>query len=109
MLQLEKLFFVVGGESVELVCNMAALEQLQELHGSMEDVFKTNSHQIAVELFEIMVNRARKKRGLEPLTHEAIMEEISPAMLEDAGILDMFFRAMDAGKAREHAEKNEKN
>lgn len=110
-LQLERRSVDFGGARYEICCNMAALDELQDRHGgSMDDVFKSPAQTITAELMLIMLNRARRKLGEEPVTREDLGEEYSYAMMEDLDIFGMFIRSMSAGAARkktaEGAEKN---
>ena len=96
-LQLEKRPFRFWGEDYELVCNMAALEDLENCYGgSMKDAMADTVEHVSAKLALCMLNRARKKRGEEPVSEEAFAEELSYAMLQEADIFGMFLRAMSA-------------
>lgn len=115
-LQLEKKVVDFAGRPYVICCNMAALDELQELHGgSMDAVFQSPVNFVTAELFLIMLNRTRRRCGEEPLTREELGEEYNYAMLEDLDIFGMFLRAMNATVARKTlqedaaAENTEKN
>ena len=100
-LQLEKIEFLYGGRSYELVCNMAALDELEAAHGSMKNAMESTPNHLAAELSLIMLNRARKKRGEQPVTQEQLSEEYSYAMLRELDIFGMFLRALSPNIGRE--------
>ena len=107
-LQLERRPFEWNGRSYDLVCNMAALDELQERHGgSMRAVLEAEATPVATELFEIMFARARRKAGEEPVPHEVLAEEMTYAMIEDLDIFGMFMRSLSAKSA--HAAQDPKN
>lgn len=100
-LQLERKTVDFDGRPYVLTCNMAALDELQALHGdSMEQIFKTPPKFISRELFTIMLNRTRKRCGEEPVDADQIAEEYSYAMLDELDIFGMFLRSMDASVAK---------
>lgn len=111
-LQLEKKTVDFGGESYELVCNMEALELLEdEYGGSMKAVMEDRVEHVSAALFRIMLNCARADRGEEPVEKRQISRLYSPAMLQELDIFGMFLRAMsvDAARAAQHKEEPAKN
>lgn len=100
-LQLEHKTVDYNGAPYVLTCNMAALDELQELHGGdMNAVFESPVQPVTAEFFLIMLNRARKKRGEEPVSRADMAEEYSYAMLEDLDIFGMFIRALSSTAAK---------
>lgn len=94
-LQLERKAVDFHGERYELVCNMAALEALEDAHGgSMKAVFEDTVDHISAELFLTMLNAARADRGEEAVEKGQIAREYNYAMLREMDIFGMFLRAM---------------
>ena len=111
-LQLEKKTVEFDGESYELVCNMEALELLEdEYGGSMKAVMEDRVEHVSAALYRIMLNCARADRGEEPVEKRKISRLYSPAMLQELDVFGMFLRAMsvDAARAAQHKEEPGKN
>lgn len=111
MLQLEKKTVEFDGESYELVCNMEALELLEDEYGSMKAVMEDRVEHVQAALFRIMLNCARADRGEEPVEKRKISRLYSPAMLQELDVFGMFLRAMsvDAAKAAQQKDDAGKN
>lgn len=110
-LQLEIKAVEYRGARYELRCNMKVLDRLQDAHGgSMKAVFDSPIHDVSAELFLLMLNQERARRGEEPVTRDELAEDYNYAMIEDLDVFGMFLRAMDAKTARrKDAEDGEKN
>ena len=110
-LQLEKKTVEFGGESYELVCNMEALELLEDEYGSMKAVMEDRVEHVSAALFRIMLNCARADRGEEAVEKRWISRLYSPAMLQEMDVFGMFLRAMsvDAARAAQNKEEPAKN
>ena len=92
-LQLEKKTVEFDGESYELVCNMEALELLEdEYGGSMKAVMEDRVEHVSAALYRIMLNLARADRGEEAVEKRKISRLYSPAMLQelDSGNADLY-------------------
>lgn len=111
-LQLEKKAVEFDGKRYELVCNMEALELLEdEYGGSMKAVMEDSVEHVSAALFRIMLNCARADRGEEPVEKRQISRAYSPAMLQEMDVFGMFLRAMsvDAAKKAQDQEEPGKN
>ena len=111
-LQLEKKTVEFDGESYELVCNMEALELLEdEYGGSMKAVMEDRVEHVSAALYRIMLNCARADRGEEAVEKRKISRLYSPAMLQEMDVFGMFLRAMsvDAARAAQNKEEPAKN
>lgn len=111
-LQLEKKTVEFDGKRYELVCNMEALELLEdEYGGSMKAVMEDRVEHVSAALFRIMLNCARADRGEEPVEKRQISRLYSPAMLQEMDIFGLFLRAMsvDAAKKAQNQEEPGKN
>lgn len=110
MLKLETKAVEFDGESYEICCNMAALEELEALHGgSMKAVFECDANHISAELLLIMLNEARADRGEDPITKAHFSRRYNYAMLREMDIFGMFMRAMSPEAANNDAGDKEKN
>lgn len=111
-LQLEKKTVEFDGKRYELVCNMEALELLEdEYGGSMKAVMEDSVEHVSAALFRIMLNLAREDLGEEPVEKRRISRAYSPAMLQEMDIFGLFLRAMsvDAAKKAQNQEEPGKN
>lgn len=111
-LQLEKKAVEFDGKRYELVCNMEALELLEdEYGGSMKAVMEDRVEHVSAALYRIMLNCARADRGEEPVERRQISRAYSPAMLQEMDIFGLFLRAMsvDAAKKAQNQEEPGKN
>lgn len=111
-LQLEKKAVEFDGKRYELVCNMEALELLEdEYGGSMKAVMEDRVEHVSAALYRIMLNCARADRGEEPVEKRQISRLYSPAMLQEMDIFGLFLRAMsvDAAKKAQNQEEPGKN
>lgn len=111
-LQLEKKAVEFDGKRYELVCNMEALELLEdEYGGSMKAVMEDRVEHVSAALYRIMLNCARADRGEDPVERRQISRAYSPAMLQEMDIFGLFLRAMsvDAAKKAQNQEEPEKN
>lgn len=111
-LQLERKSVEFDGESYELVCNMEALDLLEdEYGGSMKAVMEDRVEHVSAALYRIMLNCARADRGEEPVEKRKISRLYSPAMLQELDVFGMFLRAMsvDAARAAQQKEESGKN
>lgn len=107
-LQLERKTVEFDGESYELVCNMEALELLEdEYGGSMKAVMEDRVEHVSAALFRIMLNCARADRGEEPVEKRQISRLYSPAMLQEMDVFGMFLRAMSVDAARAAQQKDD--
>ena len=107
-LQLEKREFAFQGESYELVCNMAALEDLEGAYdGSMKAAMEDTADHVTAKLMLCMLNRARKKRGQEPVSREEFAEEVNYAMLRELDVFGMFVRALSPTAPKPEAKNEE--
>jgi hypothetical protein len=111
-LQLEKKAVEFDGKRYELVCNMEALELLEdEFGGSMKAVMEKSVEHVSAALFRIMLNLAREDLDEEPVEKRQISRLYSPAMLQEMDIFGLFLRAMsvDAAKKAQNQEEPGKN
>ena len=110
-LQLEKKTVEFDGKSYELVCNMEALELLEDEYGSMKAVMEDRVEHVQAALFRNMLNCARADRGEEAVEKRRISRAYNPAMLQEMDVFGMFLRAMsvDAAKAAQNKEEPAKN
>lgn len=106
MLQLEKLPIEYHGQTYELVCNMEALELLEEEYGGMKTVMNDSIDHVSAALFRIMLNCARADRGEEPVDKRSIARAYSYAMLREMDIFGLFLRAMSPEAANRKAAEN---
>lgn len=107
-LQLERKTVEFDGKSYELVCNMEALELLEdEYGGSMKAVMEDRVEHVSATLFRIMLNCARADRGEEAVEKRKISRAYSPAMLQEMDVFGMFLRAMSVDAARAAQQKDD--
>ena len=106
MLKLEKLPIEYHGQTYELVCNMEALELLEEEYGDMKTVMNDSIDHVSAALFRIMLNCARADRGEEPVDKRTISRAYSYAMLREMDIFGLFLRAMSPEAANRKAAEN---
>lgn len=102
MLQLEKLPIEYHGQTYELVCNMEALEALQdEYGGDLNAVSQDTDIRVGFNLFRILLNLARAEKGEDAVTEKQIKKEYNWAMLKDMDILGLLTRSTNLKAARE--------
>lgn len=101
-LQLEKISAAYQEKTYTLMCNMAALEDLEAIYGGMKPAMEDSVDKVSAALFLCMLNRARRKQGEPDVTREELSEEYSYAMIKDLDIFGMFIRALspEAMKAK---------
>lgn len=100
-LQLEKVNFSFGGVTYELVCNMAAIEELEaDYGGSIKTAFSDTGEHLGAKLTLIMLNRARKKRGEAPVLYADFAEETTYAMFKEIDAVGMLLRALSPSAPR---------
>lgn len=106
-LQLERKTVEFDGESYELVCNMEALELLEdEYGGSMKAVMEDRVEHVSAALYRIMLNLARADCGEDAVEKRRISRAYSPAMLQEMDVFGMFLRAMSVDAARAAQQKD---
>ena len=94
-LQLEHRLITYDGEDYDLVCNMAALDDLQEAYGDMDAVAADTTDRVAAQLLLSMLNRAAKKKGsARRFTLDELKENLSYGQLRAWDIFGMMVRSL---------------